>query len=191
MVGPGSLALAKVQVRYDANADGRIDSTELQSPLTVNSTTSGPFSTTRGQFTLPVDVSSVNPTTGVLQVTTTGGTARGVATEIPISGSVQYSAYLPRTIVDNDKALQVVVSPLTTLAANRFQQQLTLESPTGFNIAQTYAEQLGFIADALGVSNASGNLLAIAPERIIGDGQCGGFTAASTVHRESWRSQSK
>jgi len=165
MVGPSSLALAKVQLRFDANADGRIDSTELQSPLTVNSTTSGSLNTTRGQFTLPTDLSSFNPTTGVLQLTSTGGTARGVATEIPISGSVQYSAYLPRSIIDTVKALQVVVSPLTTLAANRFQQQLMLGTPQGFSIAQTYAEQIGLVADALGVSNAVGSLLAIGPER--------------------------
>jgi hypothetical protein len=166
MVGPTSLALARVQVRYDANADGRIDSTELQSPLTVTSTTSGPLNITRGQFRLDaLSSTSFNPEVGVLQITSTGGTAKGVATEIPISGSVQYSAYLPRSIVDTDKALQVVVSPLTTLAANRFQQQLMLGTPEGFNIAQTYAEQIGFVADALGVSNAAGSLLAIAPER--------------------------
>ncbi len=166
IVGPESLALAKVQIRYDANADGRIDSTELQPALLNTITTSGSSTTTRGQFRLDT-ISSVNvdPTSGVLQFTSTGGTANVLFNEVAVSGPVEYLAYVTRPITDSPSAFQVVLSPLTTLGSNLFRNQLQLGKPTGFNLDRAYTENLSSVTDALGISMPVNALMSTSPER--------------------------
>ena len=166
MVGPASLAFATVQMRYDANADGRIDSTELQSPFTITSMTSGSSATTRGQFRLDALPSEgFNPAVGVLQITSTGGTSNVLFNEIPATGPVEHLAYLTRPISESNSAFQVVLSPLTTLGSNLFRNELQAGKPTGFNLGRAYAENLGFVADALGVSMPIDALMSTSPER--------------------------
>ncbi|NCV85510.1 MAG: hypothetical protein EBW14_06485 [Oxalobacteraceae bacterium] len=166
IVGPESLALAKVQIRYDANADGRIDSTELQPALLNTITTSGSSTTTRGQFRLDT-ISSVNvdPNSGVLQFTSTGGAANVLFNEVAVSGPVEYLAYMTRPIADSTSAFQVVLSPLTTLGSNLFRNQLQLGKPTGFNLDRAYTEHLSSVTDALGISMPVNALMSTSPER--------------------------
>ncbi|MFN5354512.1 MAG: beta strand repeat-containing protein, partial [Burkholderiaceae bacterium] len=166
--------LASVQMRYDANADGRIDSAELALPLTVNSVTVSAFSTsvtgstfsiTRGQFAVPQTLSGFDPTTGILQFTANGGTASTIRGELAITGPLQYSAYLTNAVVESDKLFQVVLSPLTTLAADRFQYQLMRGTPEGFDIGSAYEDHLNVVANTLGLSTSAETLMSVAPER--------------------------
>ncbi|MFM8464109.1 MAG: hypothetical protein ACKOA0_08435, partial [Burkholderiaceae bacterium] len=165
MVGPDSLALATVRIRYDANANGRFESVELQSPFTATTITAHSFSATRGQFSLPTALTNFNPADGVLEFTSTGGTVIGINTEIPVSGPVQYSSILAHPVINSDNTFQIVLSPITTLATHRFQQQLQAGSPAGINLPQAYADQLAYVASTLGVDSSATSLMSVAPER--------------------------
>lgn len=167
LVADDGLANASVQIRLDANADGRIDTTEAVSALAATLRTSGSASATRGQFSLPdaISANSFNPNTGVLQFTSTGGTASALGNEVAVSGPVQYLAYLTHPVSASDAKFQVVLSPMTTLASNLFRNQLLLGKPAGFDAARAYTEDLDAVADALGVAMPADALMSIAPER--------------------------
>ncbi len=167
IAGPDGLAQATVQIRWDANADGRIDASEAASPLSVNLLTASPSSGYRGQFALPAVLAggTFNPSDGVLRFTSTGGTRSVLGSEVAVTGSVQSMAYLTHPVIDSDSAFQVVLSPLTTLGSNLFRHQLTLGVPAGTDLARAYAESLGFVADALGASMSVQGLMSVAPER--------------------------
>lgn len=167
LVAADGLANASVQIRLDANADGRIDASEAVSSLATTLNTSAPTSATRGQFTLPDAISGAtfNPAASVLQFTSSGGTASVLGNEVATSGPVQYLAYLTHPVVESDTKFQLLLSPLTTLGANLFRNELLLGKPAGFNLDRAYAEDLGAVADALGVSVSADALMSVAPER--------------------------
>ncbi len=167
IVGPDGLANAKVQVRFDANADGRIDATEAASALSATLVSSAPNSGYRGQFSLPdaISADTFNPATGVLQFTSTGGSKLLLGSEVAVTGSLQTMAYLTHPVSASSTSFQVVLSPLTTLGANLFRQELALGAPPGFDLARAYDEDLGYVSDALGLPMSAGALMSVAPER--------------------------
>ena len=156
-----------VQIRWDANADGRIDASEAASSLSMNLLTASPTSGYRGQFTLPGELSggTFNPSESVLRFTMTGGTRSVLGSEVAVTGSLQTMAYLTHSVSDSDSAFQIVLSPLTTLGSNLFRYQLTLGMPAGTDLAHVYGESLGYVADALGASMSAQDLMSVAPER--------------------------
>ncbi len=164
-VSPDSLAKAAVQVRLDANGDGRIDASEIAIgiPTTLITESAGAV---RGQFRLGALANiSFDPKVSVLQLTSTGGTANVLFNEIPVTGPVEYLAYLTQPVTESNAAFQVVLSPLTTLGSNLFRNELQLGTPTVFNLSRAYAEDIGFVADALGVSMSVDALRSTSPER--------------------------
>lgn len=167
IVGPDGLANAKVQIRFDANADGRIDTTEAVSALSTTVVSSAPNSGYRGQFSLPdaISADTFNPATGVLQFTSTGGSRLVLGSEVVVTGSLQTMAYLTHPVSASSTSFQVVLSPLTTLGANLFRQELGLGTPPGFDLPRAYDQHLGYVSDALGLPMSAGALMSVAPER--------------------------
>ncbi len=160
VVSDDPLANASVRVWHDANADARIDMNEVQAQLTSSSA-----ATLRGQFAIPDSIAqAVAAAPGVLQFTSTGGAVTVLGQEVAVAGPVQYMAYRVHPFTDSATDFQVVLSPLSTLAAQLFRKTLVQGTPVSFDAQAQHAETLGFIADTLGVPMPAQQLMTVAPE---------------------------
>ncbi len=161
LVADDALASANVRIWHDANANARVDANELQATLSSSS-----IADLRGQFDMPAPVvQAFASPLGVLQFTSTGGSAMVLGQQVAVSGPVQYMSYMTHPIADSDTHFQTVLSPVSTLASHLFRNTLAQGAPSNFDADARYAEDLGFVAATLGVPMSASQLSSTAPDR--------------------------
>ncbi|MCM0043668.1 MAG: hypothetical protein NBV65_03455 [Burkholderiaceae bacterium] len=152
-----------MQVLHDANANGRADAGEGTSAvLTTLSDVAG-----RGQFEIPGVLPSpaYEPSRSLLQLTSSGGTSRVFSVAEPVTGPVQYMAYLTKPPDPDATRFDAVLSPLSTLGSHLLRTQLQQGVPKDSDRTAAYGEHLTYVADALGLSMAADRLISTAPSQ--------------------------
>lgn len=138
---------AKISMHYDRNANGLVDAGEVILSDILSSRSPSKF----GQFGIPLEKLQYDPSVGVLKLTGSGGTMLVDGRQLPVSGALEYKAYVTEAIFAQDSGVQVVLTPLTTMAACLFEDMLAQGLPQAADIRDANLAAMAKIARAFGL----------------------------------------